>query len=99
MNGKGELAIETLQREEQVGVRIVDNGPGISPEIMPRIFEPFFTTKPPGEGTGLGLGISLRIVEKHGGRIEVESRPGRTAFTVWLPLHGPPPIEGAGGPA
>jgi signal transduction histidine kinase/HAMP domain-containing protein len=96
MNGKGELAIETLQREAEIGVRIVDNGPGIPPEIMPRIFEPFFTTKPPGEGTGLGLGISQRIVEKHGGRIEVESRPGRTTFTVWLPLHRPPRKESTG---
>ena len=60
----------------------------IPPEIMERIFEPFFTTKAPGEGTGLGLHIAYNIiVNKHHGRIEVESRPGRTAFKVRLPVR------------
>ncbi len=55
-----------------------------------RIFEPFFTTKPMGEGTGLGLDISFRIVvNKHNGDIRVDSEPGDTRFTVWLPLHRP----------
>ena len=53
---------------------------------MPRIFEPFFTTKPKGEGTGLGLGISRQIIDKHGGTIRAESRPGRTVFEVTLPV-------------
>jgi signal transduction histidine kinase len=68
----------------EVIVSIEDNGPGIPDEVLPRIFEPFFTTKVKGEGTGLGLGIVKRIVEKHKGRIEVESRPGRTCFSVHL---------------
>jgi signal transduction histidine kinase len=102
MNGKGELILETFQEGDQIGVRVVDNGPGIPPSVLPRIFEPFFTTKPAGEGTGLGLGIAQQIVEKHGGRISVESRPGRTAFVVWLPLSGPPARHrspGSGGAA
>ena len=52
---------------------------------MPRIFEPFFTTKPAGEGSGMGLDICKKIIEKHQGKIEVESLPGRTTFRVWLP--------------
>jgi signal transduction histidine kinase/HAMP domain-containing protein len=90
MNGKGELTLETFQEGQEIGVRVIDNGPGIPPTVMPRIFEPFFTTKPAGEGTGLGLGIARQIVEKHGGRMQVESRPGRTCFTVRLPLSGAP---------
>jgi signal transduction histidine kinase len=66
----------------------MDTGSGIPPEIRPRIFEPFFTTKPVGEGTGLGLDISYRIVvNRHHGDIQVESEPGRTAFLVYLPLE------------
>ncbi len=68
-----------------VVVRVIDDGPGVAPELLPRIFEPFFTTKPKGEGTGLGLGIARRIVEKHGGEIRCVSRPGRTVFEVRLP--------------
>jgi signal transduction histidine kinase len=55
-------------------------------EIKSRIFDPFFTTKPMGQGTGLGLDISRRIVQRHGGQIEVDSRPGRTEFRVSLPV-------------
>ena len=66
-------------------VFIIDNGPGIAPEVLPRILEPFFTTKPAGEGSGLGLDIALRIIEQHGGRLEVHSEPGHTEFGVWLP--------------
>jgi signal transduction histidine kinase len=57
--------------------------------VLPRIFEPFFTTKNKGEGTGLGLSICARIIEKHGGTMRVESEPGRTRFTIRLPIHPP----------
>ena len=91
MKGEGTIEIETFSREGYACIRIVDDGPGIDVAAMPRIFEPFFTTKPRGEGTGLGLSIVQRIVDRHGGRIEATSEPGRTAFTVMLPLSGPLP--------
>ena len=70
-----------------VVVRIIDDGAGIPAEIQPRIFEPFFTTKPVGQGTGLGLDIVQRIVvQQHGGKVEVDSVPGRTVLNVRLPL-------------
>jgi signal transduction histidine kinase len=81
----GELHVETGREGEQVLVRIVDNGPGIPESVRSHIFEPFFTTKAVGEGTGLGLDIVQRIVRQHSGQIDVESRPGRTVFTVRLP--------------
>ena len=87
--GRGEITVETALEGEDVVVRIADNGPGIPAEVLPRIFEPFFTTKPKGEGSGLGLVIVKRIVEKHRGQIAVESRPGQTTFTVRLPVQGP----------
>jgi len=92
LGGKGEIVLETdvAESEGVARIRVIDNGPGIPKEILPRIFEPFFTTKSKGEGTGLGLGIVSKILEKHGGRVEVESAPGRTCFTVVLPLGGPP---------
>ena len=77
-----------------VVVEFEDNGPGIPPEVMPRIFEPFFTTKKVGEGTGLGLSVSYGIVQQHGGRLTVESVPGRTVFTVELPSAAPAEPEG-----
>ncbi len=66
-------------------VRVVDDGPGVPPEVLPRIFNPFFTTRPPGEGTGIGLALARRIVEGFGGEITCTSRPGRTVFEVSLP--------------
>jgi signal transduction histidine kinase len=86
MCGKGELQVRTYRTDDSVVVEIADNGPGISPEILPHIFEPFFTTKKVGEGTGLGLDTALRIVRKHRGTIEVTSKPGDTRFQIWLPL-------------
>jgi len=85
MNGQGRLRIEAQLNGDFIRVSFTDNGPGIPPEILPRIFEPFFTTKSRGEGTGLGLDICRRIVEKHHGRIEVSSQPGQTTFHVLLP--------------
>ena len=88
MGGKGELRVRTYREDDCVVVEIRDNGPGISPEVRPHIFEPFFTTKGVGEGTGLGLDTVQRIVKKHRGNIQVESKPGDTSFQVWLPLAG-----------
>jgi signal transduction histidine kinase len=90
MNGAGTLTIRTRHENDCAVVEIGDTGPGIAPEARNRIFEPFFTTKPMGEGTGLGLDISFRIVvNKHNGDIRVDSEPGDTRFTVWLPLRRP----------
>jgi signal transduction histidine kinase/BarA-like signal transduction histidine kinase len=72
-----------------VVAQVTDNGPGIPATVLPRIFEPFFTTKRVGEGTGLGLSVSYGIIEQHGGRLSVESGPGRTVFTVALPAVSP----------
>jgi PAS domain S-box-containing protein len=87
MDNRGTLKIEVKKQEARVLVSITDSGQGIPPEVMPRIFEPFFTTKPPGEGSGLGLDIVKKIIEKHHGTIEVESVPRKTIFTVSLPLN------------
>ena len=88
VGNNGEILIETGLERGAIRVAIQDDGPGILPEVLPRIFDPFFTTKGKGEGTGLGLSIASQIVEKHGGRITVESKPGRTRFEVWLPVAG-----------
>jgi PAS domain S-box-containing protein len=89
MKGKGKLTVSVKKQAPWAVISITDNGPGIPPEIKNRIFEPFFTTKPQGEGTGLGLDICRKIVEKHSGTIEVDSEPGRTTFTVKVPLVQP----------
>ncbi|NMN98062.1 ATP-binding protein [Antrihabitans stalactiti] len=90
MGGVGTLTVRTYKENDCVAVEIVDTGPGVPDEIKNRIFEPFFTTKPVGEGTGLGLDISFRIVvKKHHGDIRVESEPGNTRFIVRLPLTAP----------
>jgi len=86
MNGEGELRVRTYRDDGCVVVEIGDNGPGISPEVMAHMFEPFFTTKGVGAGTGLGLDTVQRIVSKHRGNIQVQSKPGDTRFQVWLPL-------------
>ena len=90
MGGKGELVVRTYRDDNCVVVEIRDNGPGISPEVKSHIFEPFFTTKGVGEGTGLGLDTVQRIVKKHKGNIQVDSKPGDTRFQVWLPLAEAP---------
>jgi signal transduction histidine kinase len=85
----GTLTVRTARDEDRLLVEFRDTGPGIPAAIRDRIFDPFFTTKPVGEGTGLGLDISWRIVvNKHGGDLRVESVPGDTRFQVRLPLAG-----------
>jgi signal transduction histidine kinase len=94
MDGHGTLTIRTSRVGDEVQVEIGDTGPGVPDEIKSRIFEPFFTTKPFGEGTGLGLDISWRIVvNKHHGDLSVESAPGDTRFRVRIPIT---PQEGSG---
>lgn len=90
MGGKGTLTITTSRERDCVAVEIRDTGPGIPEEVRRRIFEPFFTTKDVGQGTGLGLDISYRIVvRRHHGDIRVKSEPGNTRFTVLLPIGQP----------
>ncbi|AWT41337.1 MULTISPECIES: ATP-binding protein [Streptomyces] len=90
--GDGTLTVRTARRNDHLVVEFGDTGPGIAPEIRNRIFDPFFTTKPVGQGTGLGLDISWRIVvNKHRGSIEVDSEPGDTRFRVLLPLTAAEP--------
>jgi signal transduction histidine kinase len=90
MNGAGTLTIRTARDGDCVLVEIGDTGPGVPADIQKRIFEPFFTTKPVGQGTGLGLDISWRIVvNKHHGDLRVESVPGDTRFQVRLPIQKP----------
>ena len=86
MKGEGKFTVDIKEEGEMVRVDLSDNGPGIPEEIVKRVFDPFFTTKAQGEGTGLGLDISRKIVEKHRGEISVDSEPGRTTFTVKLPI-------------
>ena len=88
MGGRGKLTVRTARENDYALVEIGDDGPGIPPDVQPRIFEPFFTTKEMGQGTGLGLDMSYRIVVgRHHGEICVESRPGDTRFQVRLPLN------------
>lgn len=85
MNYQGSLTITVSPSGEYVVVSITDNGPGIAEEIKERIFDPFFTTKPQGEGSGMGLDIVKRIIEKHKGIIRLSSIPGDTTFSIYIP--------------
>jgi signal transduction histidine kinase len=99
MDGRGAISIKAeCINPQEVQVTICDTGPGIPQEVAQKIFEPFFTTKPPGIGSGLGLHISHNVVVRHGGRIDLETEPGKTCFIITLPITmpksaaaGPPP--------
>ena len=89
MQGQGHLEVTTRHEDGEVVVEVVDDGPGIAPDVLPRLFEPRFTTKHGRVryGLGLGLAISQRIIHSHGGTITVTSEPGRTVATVRLPAR------------
>ena len=87
MESGGTLTVATRQKENGIEVSITDTGAGIPIEVQQKIFDAFFTTKPPGEGSGLGLYICQKIIEKHQGYMKVESQPGHTQFSVWLPVE------------
>lgn len=85
MQDKGRLTIDIFEEGAYIVVKITDTGSGIPSELKERIFEPFFTTKPRGEGSGIGLVVVKKVIDKHKGKLEVESIPGKTTFTVYLP--------------
>jgi len=87
MEHKGILLIDAKLKDDYIAVAITDNGKGISEKIMGKIFDPFFTTKKAGEGSGLGLHIIKKIIDKHDGHIDVVSEVGKTTFTVYLPVQ------------
>ena len=88
--GKNEIPLLGGDRGGWVLIEITDSGGGIPDSVKQRIFEPFFTTKAAGEGSGLGLDICRKIIDKHQGKIDFESQPGRTTFSVWLPVRKEP---------
>jgi len=94
---QGQISLSTKQEGEEVVLVVRDTGQGMTPEVQQKLFQPFFSTKPIGEGTGMGLAVVHGIVSAHGGRIQVESEPGKgSTFTVRLPLTAPaPPGTGA----
>ncbi|MEL6718183.1 MAG: ATP-binding protein [Bacteroidota bacterium] len=81
----GTLTIDIFAERSNVCVNLTDTGTGIPEEYLTRVFEPFFTTKAMGEGTGMGLDISRKIIERHNGQIDVKSKPGETLFKICFP--------------
>ena len=87
IHDKGKIKIKTWEDNKNLSISIWDSGSGISTEVLSKIFDPFYTTKEVGKGTGLGLSISYSIIKNHGGRIEVNSTPGKgSEFIVILPF-------------
>jgi two-component system, NtrC family, sensor kinase len=86
MDNQGELTIDVIREQNNIVVKITDSGPGIPEHVLPKIFEAFYTTKKQGEGSGLGLNICYKIIQKHDGDINVDTEPGRTTFIVTLPI-------------
>ena len=90
MNGEGSIELRTCQHDDQLCIEVGDSGCGMDKSELGQLFNPFYTTKPVGQGTGLGLHVAWRIIEKHHGRIEVESTPGEgSLFRIHLPLTSP----------
>ena len=89
MPGGGRLTLRTsVDRDNQLKVEVQDTGCGIAAENMRKLFTPFFTTKGKGKGVGLGLAVAYGIIQRHQGKIEVQSKEGEgTTFTIYLPLH------------
>jgi two-component system NtrC family sensor kinase len=97
IEGRGDIWIRTRRDGDKARIEIEDNGSGMPAEVREKIFDPFFTTKTVGKGTGLGLSIAYGLVERHQGRIEVESEPGKgTRFTITLPLRQPGSLASTG---
>jgi signal transduction histidine kinase len=88
MTGGGKLTLRTSADDNQLKIEVQDTGQGISKENMRKLFTPFFTTKEKGKGVGLGLAVAYGIIQRHKGRIEVQSKEGEgTTFTIYLPRH------------
>lgn len=87
MDYKGHIELAIGLDQQGILVSVTDSGSGIPEDVQAKIFDPFFTTKPAGEGSGLGLDIVRKIVDKHQGKVECQSQPGHTRFEVWLPLE------------
>ena len=84
ISDSGNIYISAYREIDRLVVRIIDDGPGIPADVLPRIFDPFFTTKPQGQGTGLGLDITRRLLRMYHGDINIQSKPGRTECRVSL---------------
>jgi signal transduction histidine kinase len=89
----GRIDVSVRQEYDRIVVRVIDNGPGIPADIVSRIFDPFFTTKPPGQGTGLGLDVTRRLLRRYHGEVSLDSSPGRTEFRVSLLIEKTAPVS------